>query len=289
MMNRATAGRPFPILTIVALFLGLGGCESGTHPVAPSGTSMAVTTNPASISLQGVSEIRVELKEQASGIPVREGTEIRLSTNLGQVEDLVRTDRRGVAFAAFQAQGKAGTATVAVSSGITSMTVDITIGSSLRPTASFTESVEGLAVIFSDASMGDPTSWSWAFGDGAGSSQREPVHTYGRAGTYLVQLTVANPHGEDSLSKQLTVPATKPVAGFMSEVSGLTVIFSDTSTGNPTSWSWELGDGARTSEREPVHAYDEAGSYVVKLTVRGVAGQEDSRSQVVMVPRAEDS
>jgi PKD repeat protein len=45
----------------------------------------------------------------------------------------------------------------------------------------------------------DPiTGWSWDFGDGSSSSERNPAHTYRWAGTYVVELTVRDSDGISS-------------------------------------------------------------------------------------------
>ena len=52
-------------------------------------------------------------------------------------------------------------------------------------------------VIFTDASLGMITSWSWDFGDNTIGTGQNPVHTYNAPGTYIVCLTVvaATPMG----------------------------------------------------------------------------------------------
>lgn len=52
----------------------------------------------------------------------------------------------------------------------------------------------------------------------------------------------------------------------------LTVNFADQSTGNITSWSWNFGDGATSTQQSPSHTYNTAGDYTVSLTVSGPAG-----------------
>lgn len=47
----------------------------------------------------------------------------------------------------------------------------------------------------------------------------------------------------------------------------LTVTFTDQSTGEIESWSWEFGDGHSSEEQNPVHTYTEPGFYAVALTV----------------------
>ena len=48
---------------------------------------------------------------------------------------------------------------------------------------------------FTDASLGEVTSWLWDLGDGTVSRQREPQHVYADAGVYAVSLTVRGPGG----------------------------------------------------------------------------------------------
>jgi glucose/arabinose dehydrogenase len=53
----------------------------------------------------------------------------------------------------------------------------------------------------------------------------------------------------------------------------LAVKFSDTSTvPNPTNWQWDFGDGHTSSERNPLHIYEAAGDYDVRLRVTGADG-----------------
>jgi hypothetical protein len=47
-------------------------------------------------------------------------------------------------------------------------------------------------VYFSDGSLGTPTSWSWAFGDGSTSTEQNPVHAYAAPGEYTVTLTIGD-------------------------------------------------------------------------------------------------
>jgi hypothetical protein len=43
--------------------------------------------------------------------------------------------------------------------------------------------------------------------------------------------------------------------------------FNDLSTGNIVSWLWDFGDGETSTELTPLHTYESAGNYTVKLTV----------------------
>jgi TolB protein len=59
--------------------------------------------------------------------------------------------------------------------------------------------------------------------------------------------------------------------------SPLTVQFTDHSSGYPTSWTWNFGDGMLSSEQNPVHVYADAGTYTVSLTA-GNAYENDVRT-----------
>ncbi|MDK1287842.1 S8 family serine peptidase [Pseudoalteromonas umbrosa] len=72
------------------------------------------------------------------------------------------------------------------------------------PVANFSFSTNGLTATFTNASTAG--TYNWTFGDGNGSSQSAPTHTYAQAGTYNVTLKVTNSAGDfDSIVKQVTV------------------------------------------------------------------------------------
>jgi len=47
------------------------------------------------------------------------------------------------------------------------------------------------------------------------------------------------------------------------------ILFTDLSTGGPTSWSWDFGDSTTSTEQNPTKRYSHAGIYTVSLTVNG--------------------
>ncbi|HEQ97927.1 MAG TPA: PKD domain-containing protein [candidate division Zixibacteria bacterium] len=74
------------------------------------------------------------------------------------------------------------------------------------PTANFsgnpTSGFAPLTVQFTDMSTGSPTSWSWDFGDGVGTSTvQNPSYTYNNPGTYTVSMTATNDYGSDTETK----------------------------------------------------------------------------------------
>ncbi|WP_447968801.1 PKD domain-containing protein [Nitrospira sp. M1] len=57
----------------------------------------------------------------------------------------------------------------------------------------------------------------------------------------------------------------------------LTISFTDSSVGTPTSWIWNFGDGETSRERHPTHIYKTTGTYSVSLTV-GNAGRQNVKT-----------
>lgn len=75
-----------------------------------------------------------------------------------------------------------------------------------------------------------------------------------------------------------------PSVAFNVAVEGLTATFTNRTRGADT-WTWTFGDGTTSTERNPVHAYAEAGTYTVTLAARSTTGATASLSkQVTVVP-----
>jgi PKD repeat protein len=73
-----------------------------------------------------------------------------------------------------------------------------------------------------------------------------------------------------------------PVANFTFSSNGLTVLFTDASTGSPTSYHWQFGDGSESTDKSPTHTYTSAATYPVMLIVTNAGGQS-SKSEFVTV------
>ena len=82
-------------------------------------------------------------------------------------------------------------------------------GGNNPPVANFSDTVNGLAVSFTDTSTdsdGSIASHAWNFGDGGTSTAANPSHTYASAGTYTVTETVTDNGGAtNSKSQSVTV------------------------------------------------------------------------------------
>ena len=150
---------------------------------------------------------------------------------------------------------------------------------------------EGEAVHFKDMSSGDVTSWNWAFegGNPATSTERNPVVTYDKAGSYAVTLTVSDGTATDTKTRTgyINVSAEAPKAhvglpdgaylspwAMMCVPTGVPITFKDASTGNPTMWKWtfEGTDVVSSNEQNPTVTYLLDGTYGLKLEVANEVG-----------------
>ena len=156
------------------------------------------------------------------------------------------------------------------------------IGDIPPPVAMFeAEPLSGIApltVQFTDLSIGPPTSYAWNFGDGATSAEANPCHTYTAGGVFTVKLTVKNSGGSHTMTREnyISVGGSHIVANFTgtptSGTAPLTVQFTDLSTGGPTMWSWDFGDGGTSMLGSPSYTYQAPGTYTVTLTASSQTG-----------------
>lgn len=132
--------------------------------------------------------------------------------------------------------------------------------------ADFDATDNGLEVSFADSTSGTPTAWIWDFGDGAGTSMmQDPVYTYGADGDYTVLLTTVNLCGDSSTTESSITVCAPMEAGFDFVIGGFDIDFTDTTSGSPTAWAWDFGDGSTSTDESPLHTYAANGDYEVCL------------------------
>jgi len=159
----------------------------------------------------------------------------------------------------------------------------ITVSDIPAPVSEFTASPRSgtrpLTVTFIDQSTGNPTSWSWDFGDGNTSTERNPSHKYDTPGSYTVLLNASNNGGHNTNTQHayiqvndISLPAANFAATPLTGITPLTVQFTDTSTGGPTTWLWDFGDGTTSTLQSPTHTFTTPRKYTVSLTVSNAKG-----------------
>ena len=295
-------------LTAVAsglLMLLVLGCSADSptapvqEPIPPSGGTASaawkikISLSPKELTVATVqpTTVTVQVVKAADNQPPATGTTLVLSTSLGEflspgsaTQGIALSTAGGFASALLFPGDVVGTAFVSAQLEASVGRAALPVVEAIAPVvASFStqNSEDNLSIQFLNTSEGAPTKFRWDFGDGSTSREENPNHLYALPGDYPVKFTASKPGSEDSTNEIVSV-SDDLEAGFETDVQGLTVVFRDTSTGNPSSWRWDFGDGQKSSEQNPTHTYRQEGSYVVVLVARK-AGRSAEYSEIISV------
>ena len=151
------------------------------------------------------------------------------------------------------------------------------------PFSQFNTIINGQEVTFNNLSS-NAESYSWTFGDGAGSNEENPVHTYDQGGVYVVELVAINSCDTAISSAFLTI-VDPPIASFKANsTSGCApypIQFVDLSQGVVDFWYWEFpgGNPETSTEQNPVVIYENQGIFPVTLIVTNASGSDTLSQQ----------
>ncbi len=163
-------------------------------------------------------------------------------------------------------------------SGVDTLQQDSFIVVRQAPTAAFDVMTNEFTVNFNNTSQnGD--SYFWNFGDDTTNSEKNPIHTYSKPGTYTITLTVNNACGSQSTSKNVTLGAVPQALFTVNRPNGCAphlVNFSDVSSGVYEARMWEFPGGSPTmsTAANPQVVYASPGQYDVRLIISGVLGND---------------
>lgn len=132
-------------------------------------------------------------------------------------------------------------------------------------------------------------SYQWNFGDGNTASGQNVSHNYNTSGNFIVTLTMTSNNGcvgTGSTTESVTV---YPVANANIESDKTTTSifapefrFYNTSV-NSNSCFWDFGDGNTSTQQNPIHTYENEGTYTVMLIAYNVNGCNDTTYQTVII------
>ncbi len=161
------------------------------------------------------------------------------------------------------------------------ITKEITVAN-VPPVADFTweptQPTDLDEVKFSDKSYdldGYIANYTWDFGDGNISHEKNPTHKYENNGLYLIRLRVIDDDGSEvEISKSILVKNIPPVADFTWEPAQPTdletVSFTSTSydpDGYIVNYTWNFGNGNVGYGANVTWKYEDDGKYMVKLII----------------------
>ncbi len=143
-----------------------------------------------------------------------------------------------------------------------------------KPKSSFINSknlcVVPAVVKFTNTSTGSIAGYEWDFGNGGKSTEKHPVHTYNKTGTYTVTLITK---GINSCSDTLRLVNYIAVGNARTDFSAPDIIcsnspvtFRNTSVPAPKLSSWAFSDGTTSTETNARKTFTKPGVYTVELT-----------------------
>ncbi len=265
-------------------------CTSGTTNSTTSGSSTTTVSAPVSAITANVTmayvkqnpDVTIQFTDSSSNTPPYSWMwSWRPAANLTYESDpsiVLVFNQYGTYMVTRTVSNSAGTSSSSTNVSVCPLVVSFTQNQ--------TTGAVPLTVLFTDTSTDQPVAWNWNFGDGGTSTLQNSVHTYTTSGTYTVRLDATNALG--SCWHTSSVSISSLAASFtQNQTTGLvplTVLFTDTSTDQPTSWSWSFGDGGISILQNPIHTYTTAGVYMVNLNAtNGYDGWIDAPSESITV------
>lgn len=144
----------------------------------------------------------------------------------------------------------------------------------------------GSGIHFINTSSPSGLTYSWSFSNGSTSGSSNPTLIVGTSGNYSATLIVLDSLGcGDTLTKPFVVHP-QPIANFNhtgSNCLNTPISFTNTSTGSPTSYTWNFGDGSTSTATNPTHSYASSGTYNVSLIAMNSFGCFDTIVQPVFI------
>ena len=141
--------------------------------------------------------------------------------------------------------------------------------------------IDTFLVLATEAFLSDPTDSSAYIAENDDANDfttNSEINVSLEPGSYIIIANSYDDYETGPYVLQTVSEFESPGADFTADLTSgsvpLTVNFTDQSTGDITSWSWDFGDGATSTEQNPSHTYTDPGTYTVSLTVTGPGGSD---------------
>lgn len=139
-------------------------------------------------------------------------------------------------------------------------------------TTAFSVNNNWLQTSFNSAATSNADSLYWTFGDGSNTSGGSPTHTYLAPGSYVVTLNAYSDCGSTGLFRDTIQVCDTLKADFSYTQVGDTIKFDASSSGNATSYRWDLSGNKDTTGLVVSYKFPTPGTKVVTLTVYNLCG-----------------
>jgi PKD repeat protein len=153
-------------------------------------------------------------------------------------------------------------------------------------TAGTTVTFSGTASDAEDGSLSSSIQWTSSIDGPLGTGAAIQVSSLS-VGSHTITGSVTDSGGVPATASiTVTVTQAAPVASFFASptagIAPMTVTFTDASTGNITSWSWDFGDQSGSNAQDTSHTYTTAGLFTATLTVTGPGGSSSTSKQILV-------
>jgi hypothetical protein len=272
-----TGTRRFASIGLLAALVAAG-CDK-VPLTAPSNSTLTLTTAAAA---GGGTRVVATVLEQA-GTPVQNGTTVRFSSSLGRMDPAEAQTNNGMASSTFVPNGDSGEATITVSSGATTATTKVLLGTALVDSVSVRSSAGSVP-----ATGGSVTITARVAGASGAALSGIPVTFNSTAGTLSSTREVTDGNGEAQVrlttdanatvtaaagtkSGTVAIQALNPVATPTVSLAGTgatatsvgqlwtltATVANNTAVGSPIKFEWNFGDWTTAENNSPSvqHAY----------------------------------
>ncbi len=151
-------------------------------------------------------------------------------------------------------------------------------------------------VQFNNESIGLNSIYSWRFGDGEFSYQKQPIHDFKVPGIYKVSLAIMDTVTKeiDNYEKMIKVNHTQLHLEsdflYFCENDLIKVYFNDKSVSKKEiiKHTWNFGDGVESNEKNPSHIYSKPGIYEVCILTESIDDHVNISCQKIIVGQVDN-